>query len=77
MVSVAVTSGRGEGDPLPPRALLVLADVEYATVGWVDWYNHRRLHGTLGMMTPNEYEQDHYQALAREPQTHMRAAEKP
>ena len=22
-----------------------LADVEYATAGWVDWYNHRRLHG--------------------------------
>ncbi len=21
------------------------ADVEYATAGWVDWYNHRRLHG--------------------------------
>jgi hypothetical protein len=23
-----------------------LADIEYATVGWVDWYNHRRLHGS-------------------------------
>ena len=34
-----------------------LADVEYATAGWVDWYNHRRLHGTLGMITPTEYEQ--------------------
>jgi putative transposase len=45
-----------------------LADVEYATAGWVDWYNHRRLHGTLGMITPHEYEQAHYAALAREPQ---------
>jgi putative transposase len=25
-----------------------LADVEYATAGWADWYNHRRLHGSLG-----------------------------
>ena len=24
-----------------------IADVEYATAGWVDWYNDRRLHGTL------------------------------
>jgi transposase InsO family protein len=45
-----------------------LADVEYATAGWVDWYNHRRLHGTLGMITPSEYEQAHYETLAREPQ---------
>ena len=27
-----------------------LADVEYATASWVDWYNHRRLHGSLGMI---------------------------
>lgn len=26
-----------------------IADVEYATAGWVDWCNHRRLHGGLGM----------------------------
>ena len=25
-----------------------IADVEYATAGWVDWYNNRRLHSTLG-----------------------------
>lgn len=24
-----------------------LSDVEYATLEWVDWYNHRRLHGQL------------------------------
>ena len=28
-----------------------IADIEYTTAGWVDWYNHRRLHSTLGMMT--------------------------
>ncbi len=43
-----------------------LADVEYATAGWVDWYNNRRLHGTLGMMTPAEYETAHYAALKTE-----------
>ena len=45
-----------------------LADIEYATAGWVDWYNHRRLHGSLGMLTPTEYEQAHYAAVNREPQ---------
>ena len=44
-----------------------LADIEYATAGWVDWYNHRRLHGTLGMVSPHEFEQAHYAALARAP----------
>jgi len=44
-----------------------LADVEYVAAGWVDWYDHRRLHGSLGL-TPVEYEQDHYAALSREPQ---------
>ena len=32
-----------------------LADVEYATAGWVDWYNQRRLHGSLGMISPTEF----------------------
>lgn len=45
-----------------------IADVEYATAGWVDWYNQRRLHGTLGMMTPVEFETAYYATLNREPQ---------
>jgi putative transposase len=45
-----------------------LADVEYATAGWVDWFNNRRLHGSLGMVPPVEYEQAHYAALNPEPQ---------
>jgi putative transposase len=45
-----------------------IADVEYATAGWVDWYNNRRLHGSLAMMTPVEFEQAHYATLNREPQ---------
>ena len=45
-----------------------LADVEFATAGWVDWYNQRRLHGSLGMISPAEYETAHYATLNREPQ---------
>ena len=40
-----------------------IADVEYATAGWVDWYNNRRLHCSLGNVPPVEYEQAHYAAL--------------
>jgi transposase InsO family protein len=40
-----------------------VSDVEYATAGWVDWWNNRRLHGTIGMITPNEAEHAHYAAL--------------
>ena len=45
-----------------------IADVEYATAGWVDWYNNRRLHGSIAMVPPVEYEQAHYAALNPEPQ---------
>jgi transposase InsO family protein len=45
-----------------------IADVEYATSGWVDWYNNRRLHGSLKMATPTEHEAAYYEALNREPQ---------
>lgn len=45
-----------------------LADVEYATASWVDWYNNRRLHSSLGMIPPIEYEHAHYAALSQEPQ---------
>lgn len=44
-----------------------LADVAFATAGWVDWYNNRRLHGSLGMLTPVESETLHNEALTREP----------
>ena len=45
-----------------------IADVEFATVGWVDWYNTRRLHSSLGYVAPAEFEQAHYATLIREPQ---------
>ena len=45
-----------------------IADVEYATAGWVDWYNNRGLHGSLDYLTPLEFEQAHYATLNREPQ---------
>jgi transposase InsO family protein len=54
--------------PFHEGPLRTIADVEYATMAWVDWWNNRRLHSTLGMLTPDEHEQAHYAALTREPQ---------
>jgi putative transposase len=36
-----------------------LDDVEHATLEYVDWFNHRRLHGELGMVPPAEVEATH------------------
>lgn len=44
-----------------------IADVEYATADWVEWCNHRRLHGSLGMVSSNEFEQAHHATLTEEP----------
>jgi len=33
-----------------------MEQVEFATLQWVDWYNHQRLHGSCDRQTPVEYE---------------------
>jgi putative transposase len=45
-----------------------IIDVEFATAGWVDWYNNRRLHSSRGNVPPVEFEQAHYATLNRESQ---------
>ncbi len=37
-----------------------LDDLELATLEWVDWWNHRRLHQALGYVPPAEHETNHY-----------------
>jgi transposase InsO family protein len=37
--------------------------VEYATLEWVDWFNHRRLLEPIGDMPPAELEQAYYRQL--------------
>jgi putative transposase len=41
-----------------------LDDVELATLEYVDWYNHRRLHGACGDIPPVEFEDDYYRSIA-------------
>ena len=43
-----------------------LTQVETALATWVDWYNHRRLHGACGDIPPVEYEQHYHHRRAQE-----------
>jgi transposase InsO family protein len=41
-----------------------LEEVEFATLEWVDWFNHRRLLGPIGDIPPVEFEQLYYERQA-------------
>ena len=41
-----------------------LEGVEFATLDWVDWFNHRRLLEPIGYVPPAEYEQRNYEQAA-------------
>ncbi len=41
-----------------------LDDLELATLGWVGWYNHRRLHSALNCLPPAEYERNQEREMA-------------
>jgi putative transposase len=49
----------------PQRPWKTLSQVELATAEWVDWYNHRRLHGEIGPLPPVEYEANYYTELTK------------
>ncbi|WP_406840949.1 IS3 family transposase [Streptomyces sp. AHU1] len=49
----------------PQRPWKTLPDVVLATDEYVDWYNHRRLHGEIGHVPPVEYENNHYLAITK------------
>ena len=38
-----------------------LEAVEFATLRWVDWFNHRRLLGSIGFVPPAEHEAHYYE----------------
>ncbi len=40
-------------------------DLELATLEYIDWFNHRRLHGELAHVPPAEYEANHYAAAGQ------------
>jgi transposase InsO family protein len=38
-------------------------EVELAVAAWVGWYNHHRIHGSLGDVPPDEYETTYYASI--------------
>jgi putative transposase len=44
-------------------------DLELATMEYIDWYNHRRLHGAIGNIPPAEYEATYYLRYDPDPAT--------
>ncbi|MET7609246.1 integrase core domain-containing protein [Streptomyces avermitilis] len=49
----------------PRQPWKTLPDVELTTAAYVDWYNHRQLHGEIGHVPPVEYENNHYLATTK------------
>lgn len=43
-----------------PPAFVCLEAVEFATLEWMDWFNHRRLLGPIGGIPPAEVEARYY-----------------
>jgi putative transposase len=41
-----------------------LETVEFATLRWVDWINHRRLLGSIGFVPPPEHKAHYYQQVS-------------
>ena len=35
-------------------------DLEIAVAEYIDWFNHRRLHGEIGLIPPTEHEDTYY-----------------
>ena len=46
-----------------------VGDVEISVAEYVDWFNHRRLHGEIGLVPPAEFEANHW---ASQPAKHYR-----
>ncbi|QEP06383.1 transposase [Glutamicibacter sp. ZJUTW] len=49
--------------PFRTGTLAAKADVDDLVVEWVQWYNHARLHSTLGYRTPVEFEELYYDEM--------------
>lgn len=54
------SSGRSPTPPKLPGSSHPLARVKYATLEWVDWFNHRRLLEPIGNVPPAELELAYY-----------------
>jgi putative transposase len=45
------------------RPFRTVDDLELATLSWVHWFNHNRLHGSIGYLPPIEFEAEYYRQI--------------
>jgi putative transposase len=57
-----------------PSPYKTIADVEFATAGWVDWYNNRRLHSSLRQLPAHRVRAGPLRCSQARAATRMRAA---
>ncbi|WAT15237.1 IS3 family transposase [Xanthomonas fragariae] len=57
-------NGLYKAEVIHRRAWRNRQDVELATLDWVDWYNHKRLLGSIGNIPPAEAEEAYYRQQA-------------
>ena len=60
-----------DDSPFRNGPLKTIEDVEWATSGWIDWYNEQRLHSTIGDIPPHEHETTYYAAPEQASQPEM------
>ena len=51
--------------------------VRFATLEWVEWFNHRRLLEPLDYLPPVQFEEEYYRQAAEEEEQALRTAESP
>ncbi len=56
-------NGLYKTEVIPRESLPGLKTVEWTTLTWVDWFNHRRLLEPMGYMPPAEAKAAHYRRL--------------
>jgi len=47
----------------PDGPFRTVDDLELATLSWVHWFNHDRLHSSIDYLTPIEFEEQHYRQI--------------
>jgi putative transposase len=57
------TIGLYKTERIEGRSWRTAEEVEIATLEYIDWFNHRRLHGEIGHVPPAEFEAAYYAAL--------------
>ncbi len=63
LISEVFNEANRDDSPFGSGPLRGIEHVEWVSLAWVDWYNQRRLHSTIGGIPPEEFEARYYAGL--------------